>query len=182
MLNDNEKLILLTLVRETIKAKLSSAKAPKLPEPSGALAEKCGAFVTLHKRGMLRGCIGNMTSSEPLVHTVQKMAIAAAFDDPRFPKLKANELGEIDIEISVLSPMQKIEDISKIEVGTHGIMITKGWHRGVLLPQVATEFGWDRATFLEQTCNKAGLQKDAWREPDAVIEIFSAQVFGEKSK
>jgi AmmeMemoRadiSam system protein A len=152
---------------------------PPLPKAEGALAEEAGAFVTLHKRGRLRGCIGNMVGQGPLVRTVQEMAVAASTEDPRFPAMSLGELGEIDIEISVLSPMKKITDVNEIEVGRHGIMMTQGYRRGVLLPQVATEQGWGRDEFLENTCYKAGLQGDAWKNPKTTIEIFSAEVFGE---
>jgi len=107
------------------------------------------------------------------------MAIASGWEDPRFPPLDASELDEIEIEISVLSPLRPARP-EEIEVGKHGVYITKGFYRGVLLPQVAVEYGWDRETFLAQTCLKAGLHPDAWKEPDTKIEIFSAEVFSEK--
>jgi len=177
-----QKRALLTLARDTIKAHLSGKALPPLPKAGGALAEEAGAFVTLHRNGMLRGCIGNMVGRGPLVKTIQEMAIASATEDPRFPSVRTDELGEIDIEISVLSPMKKITDVSEIEVGRHGIMMTQGFRRGVLLPQVATEQGWDRDEFLVNTCYKAGLPASAWKGPKTVIEIFTAEVFGEKLK
>lgn len=179
MLNAKEQETLLKLARDTISAHLSGKPLPRPPDAYGELALKCGAFVTLHKKGMLRGCIGHMVGMKPLVETVREMAIAAATEDSRFPSVKADEMKNIDIEISVLSPMKKITDVGEIQVGVHGIMMSQGWRRGVLLPQVATEQGWDRDTFLTHTCYKAGLSPDAWKFPETTIEIFSAQVFGE---
>jgi len=108
------------------------------------------------------------------------MAVAAAFDDPRFPPLKAEELKDLELEISVLSPLKKIRDIHEIEVGKHGLYIVRGYHSGLLLPQVAIEYGWDRETFLEETCYKAGLPPDAWRDAQTEIYVFSADYFGEE--
>ncbi len=179
-LTKDQQETLLKLVRETITAHLSEKPLPPLPKAEGVFAEEAGAFVTLHKRGMLRGCIGNMVGRGPLVRTIQEMAIAAATEDPRFPSVTPNEIGEIDIEISVLSPMKKIKDVNDIEVGRHGIMMSQGYRRGVLLPQVATEQGWEREEFLVNTCYKAGLPPTAWKDPKTTIEIFSAEVFGEK--
>ena len=116
----------------------------------------------------------------PLDETVREMAEAAATRDYRFQPVTPQEIPDIDIEISALSPLWKIDDINEIEIGTHGIWITKGVYRGVLLPQVATEQGYDRIAFLQQTCRKAGLPPDAWKDSDTVIEIFIADVFGEK--
>lgn len=179
-LTTEQQRVLLKLARDTITAHLSGGALPKLPDVQGELALKCGAFVTLHKKGMLRGCIGHMVGMKPLVETVQEMAIAAATEDSRFPSVKTDEMKDIDIEISVLSPMKKITDVSEIQVGVHGIMMSQGWRRGVLLPQVATEQGWDRDTFLTHTCYKAGLSPDAWKSPETTIEIFSAQVFDDR--
>lgn len=175
-----EKKTLLKLARDTIAQYLVDGGRPSLPEAAGMLGESCGAFVTLHERGRLRGCIGNMIGRGPLVELVQEMSIAAATQDPRFHKLSKEELGEIDIEISVLSPMKRIADVEEIEVGKHGILMSRGICQGVLLPQVPAQFGWDREAFLQNTCLKAGLPEDAWNDPETTIEIFSAQVFGEK--
>ena len=138
--------------------------------------------MTLRQDGRLRGCIGSFVGTGPLIDTVREMAISASTRDPRFPPLTTAELEEVDLEISVLSPLRQIDDPSEIEVGRHGIFITRGFHSGVLLPQVATEYGWDRETFLEHTCAKAGLPADAWRDPETQIEVFEAQVFGEKER
>jgi hypothetical protein len=144
-------------------------------------AEKQGCFVTIKLHENLRGCIGCFTSETPLCQTVQEFAIAAASRDPRFYPLHSNELNDITIEISVLSSLVKIESFDEIQVGTHGMYIEKNMYRGVLLPQVATEYGWDKTTFLAQTCLKAGLEPDAWKS-GADIYIFSAQIFGEKQR
>jgi AmmeMemoRadiSam system protein A len=141
------------------------------------LKENRGAFVTLQKRGQLRGCIGYIEGHGPLHNTIKEMAEAAAFRDPRFSPVKEKELPELDIEISVLTPLKRIKDVNEIQVGTHGIYIKKGWSSGLLLPQVATEYGWDRQTFLEHTCQKAGLPPAGWKEKDAEIYIFSADIF-----
>src|SRR5262249_53932652 len=139
-----------------------------------------GAFVSLHKQGELRGCIGHLISDLPLFETVKRMAIAAATQDYRFSPLRADEITLIDIEISVLSPFREMRNLQEIHVGRHGLMITQGQRRGLLLPQVATEYGWTREEFLSHTCLKAGLPPDAWMNESSKIEIFSAQVFGEK--
>ncbi len=180
VLTKEERKILLKLARDTIEMWINARKMPPLPEAKGLLGEKCGAFVTLNKKGQLRGCIGNMVGHAPLVETIQEMAIASSTGDPRFHSVGPEELSEIDIEISVLSPMREIKDVNEIEVGTHGILMSRGMYHGVLLPQVATEYGWDRTTFLQHTCLKAGLPENAWQDPKTRIEIFSAQVFGEK--
>ncbi len=178
-LTDQEKLILLHTARETISARLMRRK-PEYREPTPALKTPCGAFVTLHKRGALRGCIGHISAVDPLMETVKQMAFASAFEDPRFPALSLSELEQIDIEISVLSPLERIKNVEEIAVGKHGLYLKKGRASGLLLPQVATEQGWDRDTFLTHTCYKAGLPGDAWKSPDTEILIFSALVFGEK--
>jgi AmmeMemoRadiSam system protein A len=177
-----ERQTLLTLARRTIEHFLRDGSRVELPKGEGLLAERCGAFVTLHKRGQLRGCIGNLVGAAPLLETIREMAIAAATEDPRFHRVRAEELPDLDIEISVLSPMRRIKDVGEIEVGTHGILMRRGMYQGVLLPQVATEYGWDRETFLTHTCLKAGLPTEAWKEPETIIEIFSAEVFGEKER
>lgn len=181
-LTSEECALLLKLARNTIEMWLKEQKRPALPSAKGLLGESCGAFVTLHRKGQLRGCIGNMVGYGPLVETIQEMAIASATQDPRFHPVSFEELSEIDIEISVLSPMRRITNVEEIQVGTHGILMSRGICHGVLLPQVATEYGWDRVTFLENTCMKAGLPSNSWKDPQTKIEIFSAQVFGEKEE
>ena len=177
-LNESQKKRLLKIARESIETYLKEGKVTKFEEEDPLLTRKQGAFVTLTERGRLRGCIGSLIGEMPLHKTIAKMAIEAAFRDPRFSPLKKDELSKIHIEISVLSELKLIKDINKIEVGRDGILIRKGFYSGVLLPQVATEYHWDRNTFLEQTCYKAGLPRDAYKE-GAQIYIFTAQVFGE---
>lgn len=149
------------------------------PIVSGSLTDVYGIFVSIHRHSELRGCIGSLHTEEPLYRSVADCAIAAAVGDPRFQPLTAGDLPEVDFEISVLSPMQLVQNIGEIEIGTHGLMITKGNSRGLLLPQVATQYGWDRERFLQETCRKAGLKSDDWKH-DAIIHCFSALVFGEK--
>ncbi|HUV36198.1 MAG TPA: AmmeMemoRadiSam system protein B [Patescibacteria group bacterium] len=178
-LTQTDKEFLLTLARRVIATELEGGSIEIGQPPSAVLREPRGGFVTLKKNGQLRGCIGYIEAIKPLVDTVVDMAKAAAFNDRRFPPVTADEVPRIDIEISVLSPITRIDDPSMIEVGTHGIIITRGSRRGLLLPQVAIEWGWDRDTFLDQTCVKAGLPADAWKQPGTKIEVFSADVFSE---
>jgi AmmeMemoRadiSam system protein A len=179
-LSQEEKDLLLKLARNTIDRRFDKTK-PKTPvEMTPNLTASSGAFVTLHKRGALRGCIGRFTSDTDLTDTVAEMAQSAAFEDPRFPPLRPDELDDVDFEISVLTPMKKITDVNEIEVGRHGIYIIQGPMRGVLLPQVATEQGWDRKTFLDHTCLKAGLTPNCWQSEKTDIYIFSAEIFSEK--
>ena len=180
-LDPNEQAILLQWARDTIVGLLQGQTTPA-PRASGALSQPAGAFVTLHKQGMLRGCIGTFSASVPLVETVREMALSASQKDPRFPPVSLSEMRDIDIEISVLSPLKKISDPQSVEVGRHGVYITKGFFSGVLLPQVASEQGWDRDTFLSYTCLKAGIPEDSWKDPSVTIEVFEAQVFGEKNE
>ena len=182
-LSMDERRVLLKTARSAIARKLGRddpGEAGGAEGGSEALSSRSGAFVTLHKHGALRGCIGRFTSDGPLTGTVEEMAEAAAFEDPRFAPLGSDELDQVDLEISVLTPMKRITDLDEIEVGRHGIYIIKGYNRGVLLPQVATERGWDRETFLRQTCLKAGLGQQEYKDPDTEIYVFSAEVFGEK--
>jgi len=140
-----------------------------------------GAFVTLHlKSGPLRGCIGTFEASEPLWTTIRQMAISAATRDPRFPSLSPMELTQCRIEISVLSPKESITP-EQVEVGKHGLWVSRGHARGVLLPQVPSEYGWDSERFLSETCVKAGMSPLAWKDGDLTIEAFTAEVFGETS-
>lgn len=178
-LNQPEQRELLMLARQTIASFLETGATPDYTPTSNALSAICGCFVSLKQKGALRGCIGNFISDRPLYRLVQDMAMASATKDPRFYPLTRSELDAVTIEISVLSPLRPITEIQEIRVGEHGLYIEKGVSRGVLLPQVATEYGWDRETFLRQTCIKAGLKEDAWQDK-ATISIFSAQVFTER--
>ncbi|MFC1650086.1 AmmeMemoRadiSam system protein A [Candidatus Latescibacterota bacterium] len=175
-LSEEEKDVLRDVVKNTLESVVNGGTVPALDNFSGKLGEEWGAFVTLNKNGQLRGCIGHIVGDKPLISTVAEMAMAAALEDPRFPNVNAAELKDIDFEISVLTPIRKITDIEEIVVGRDGIIITQKWNRGLLLPQVATDYGWDRVTFLEHTCNKAGLPKDAWKDEDTIIEMFSAEI------
>lgn len=141
------------------------------------LQTPCGAFVTLTIKGRLRGCIGHITATAPLAETVRDVAVAAALEDPRFSPLTLEEWAKTDLEVSVLTPLERVTDIETITPGMHGLYIRRGYQSGLLLPQVATEYGWDRETFLEQTCRKAGLRKSDWKEEDTEIYWFKAQVF-----
>lgn len=178
-LSDADKKFLLQLARGSIEAHLLDKPAPALGGAPRSLCEARGAFVSLHRQGQLRGCIGYLEAVKPLGQTVQEMAAAAAFHDPRFRPLKKDELADLEVEISVLSPMQLVKNIEEIQVGTHGLYIVQGSCRGLLLPQVATEYKWDRLTFLAQTCCKACLPASAWKDPDTKIYIFTAEIFGD---
>lgn len=175
-LSNEEKRQLKFLARDAIECILFGKEQCKM-ELSDNLKEKAGAFVSLKIKGELRGCIGNTSAIMPLSDVVEKMAIQSAFHDPRFCGVQKTEWNDIDIEISVISPMRKIANIEEIEVGVHGLYIEKGGYSGLLLPQVATEYNWDKKTFLEYTCHKAGISKDAWKSDDTKIYIFSAEVF-----
>ncbi len=169
---------LLDLARRTVAA---AVRGEALPDPLSDMpqaAQEAGAFVTIHRRGRLRGCIGNFEPA-PLGRIVQEMALAAAFEDPRFPPVSEPELGELDFEISVLSPRFPIAP-EEVRVGEHGLFVRRGMRRGVLLPQVPVEWGWDRETFLVEVCRKAGLPPDAWKQPDTRLEAFTARILHEK--
>lgn len=176
-LSPEEKQLLRQIARSTIEMATQGKTVTPISSKSTKLNERYGAFVTLYKKGMLRGCIGSLESDKPLYQTVSDMAKAAAFRDPRFMPVTSDELPYIDLEISVLTPLEEISSPEEIIVGVHGLLISKGARSGLLLPQVASERGWDRITFLEETCRKAGLPKDAWKERDAHIYVFSADVF-----
>jgi len=179
-LSEEEKKYLLKLARYTLEKyfNLPAEKLPDLKTPN--LEKPLGVFVTLMKQGELRGCIGYPEPVKPLKEAVVDMAISAAVNDPRFFPVESREVGELEIEISVLSPLKKIQSIEEVEVGKHGLVIQRGNQRGLLLPQVASEHHWDRETFLSHTCMKAGLPVDAWQWDDVEIYIFSAEVFNEK--
>jgi hypothetical protein len=179
-LSTQHQSILLAIARQSIACCVRTGQLCVEPREEKALNARLGCFVSIKKDGRLRGCIGNFQSQWPLYREVAEMACAAATKDPRFYPMEETDLDKFHVEISVLSPLQKIDDIQAIQVGTHGLYIEKGFHRGVLLPQVAVEYGWDRDTFLQQTCTKAGLPANAWDSENADIYIFSAQVFGDQ--
>jgi len=172
----------LFLARKTLHEFIRRQHAAVPYEPAGdELTAARGAFVTLKKDGQLRGCIGYIEAVKPLWETIVDCTISAASRDPRFPPVTPDELPDIQLEISVLSPLQPIDRMDEIVVGEHGLLIRKGFHRGLLLPQVATEYGWSRQEFLAHTCHKAGLAADAWQS-GAEISIFSADVFAEEDE
>jgi len=178
-LSTEDKSYLLILARTAIFSKIEGKEFQKKPYHSPSLEQTSGVFVTLNKNHQLRGCIGYVEGIKPLNKAVEEMAIAAAIEDPRLPPLEKEEVEDLDIEISVLSPLEIITNMEDIEIGTHGIIIEQGYQRGLLLPQVAVEYNWDTTTFLEQTCYKAGLPADAWQNDSTTIQIFSAEFFSE---
>ncbi len=178
-LSTEDKKTLLTLVRRAIAARLSGEEMPAFENMSDALDAKLGAFVTLNKQGRLRGCIGTFRAAEPLYQTIARMALEAAFSDPRFQPVEKEELDLLDIEISVLTPMKRIYDPELVEVGKDGLYIRQGIYSGVLLPQVPVGYGWDRNEFLKQTCRKAGLPTDSWKSKETELYVFQAEIFGE---
>ena len=178
-LNADEQQTLLKIARQAIVAELDHRDYTLPLDLSKNLEMPRGAFVTLKINGKLRGCIGHIVSERPLAETVAVCAVQAAFHDPRFNPLQKTELDGLALEISALTPFEEINDPSTIEVGKHGLLIRKGYYRGLLLPQVPLEHGWDRVTFLNQTCRKAGLPNGAWKEKGTELFRFSAQVFGE---
>jgi AmmeMemoRadiSam system protein A len=179
LLTKVEQKELLKIARETIITFVNTGIVPPVQTVSQGLNAEHGCFVTIKQQKKLRGCIGNFVSNKPLYRLVQEMALSAATRDPRFYPMKPNDLADFELEISVLSPLRKINSVDEIQVGEHGIYIIKDNYQGVLLPQVATEYGWDRDTFLNHTCLKAGLPENTWQK-ECDIFIFSAQVFGEK--
>jgi AmmeMemoRadiSam system protein A len=181
MLSDEDKRFLLRLARDSMAAHAAGERfADPAEVPDGTKAVQ-GAFVSLHKEGQLRGCIGYVEGIRPLWQAVRDLAVEASARDPRFAPVRPREVEEIDIEISVLSPLEPIKGREQVEVGTHGLMVRYAGHSGLLLPQVATQYAWDAEKFLEQTCWKAGLPLETWRNPNAELLRFSATVFGEKA-
>lgn len=168
---------LLSAARQAIAAHLIHEPPPPLTAEGPLRDAVAGAFVTLRRGEELRGCIGDLDGG-PLIQTVMHCAVAAASTDPRFDAVTLAELPSIEVEISVLGPVEALQDPLAIEIGRHGLIVERGRRRGLLLPQVATEWGWDRETFLEHTCLKAGLPADAWRH-DAQVSRFEAEVFSE---
>jgi AmmeMemoRadiSam system protein B/AmmeMemoRadiSam system protein A len=176
-LSDKDKEILKEMARKSIECSVKGEPLPEFKVESEILKEHRGAFVTIEKHGSLRGCIGFIEAVKPLHITIKEMAQAAALKDPRFPPVTPEELGDLEVEISVLTPLRRIEDINEIEIGKHGIYMKSGYYSGLLLPQVATDYGWDRLTFLKQTCHKAGMDADCWKRKETEIYLFSADIF-----
>lgn len=178
-LTSAERHELLWLARQSIYATLHGTTPPECRALTPALNAPGAAFVTLHYQRRLRGCIGTLTAERPLHQTVARMALSAAFDDPRFPPLTKSELPGVDIEISRLSPLVPALP-EEICPGRHGVCVTQGDQRGVFLPQVALEYQWDRDTLLRELCRKALLPPDAWKRPGTTLMLFEAEVFGEE--
>lgn len=176
-LTEEERKELLAIARRAATGYLQEGRLPRESPSSGKLAAPGAAFVTLSCEGRLRGCIGFTEPTIPLYKTVQECAVAAATEDSRFSPVLPAELAGIHIEISVLTPMVPVRP-DEVKVGVHGLMVRKGARRGLLLPQVATEYGWDRRTFLSRVCVKAGLSPEDWRN-EAELYAFTAEVFGE---
>jgi AmmeMemoRadiSam system protein A len=179
-LSADDQARLLRLARRALEARVLRQPAPAA-ERGGGLDLPMGAFVTIHVRGDLRGCLGRLDTHRPIVENVLHLAAVVADSDPRFPPLRAAELHYTGIEISALAPEEEVGDPAAIEVGRHGLIAEQGACRGLLLPQVPLEHGWDRETFLDHTCLKAGLPRDAWRR-GARIFRFEALVFGESER
>lgn len=169
---------LLALARRALEARVSH-QPPPAPEQGGVLDEPRGAFVTIRRHGELRGCLGRIAPDVPLAETVADLGASVSDSDPRFNPVAPAELDEIDVEISVLTPEREVHSMADIAPGRHGLIVEQGHRRGLLLPQVATEQGWDADTFVSQTCRKAGLPPDAWRH-GARMFVFEAEVFGEE--
>ena len=179
LLNEKERVYLLKLARETI-SKTAMGETPETPEYfSETLSKELGVFVTLHKLNELRGCIGFIEGVRPLQDAVIEMAQSAAFNDPRFAPVSSDEVDDLDLEISVLSPVEELSNVDEIEIGRHGLIIEQGFYKGLLLPQVATENNWNKTEFLQHTCRKAGLPMDALQDKKTKIYAFSAEIFSE---
>jgi AmmeMemoRadiSam system protein A len=181
MFTEAQQRALVEIARGAVAENVTGRKAEVAAPPD--LPEASGAFVTLKKKnGDLRGCIGTLECRRPLAEEVARVAVCAAREDPRFEPVRPSELADIDVEVSVLGPLEPIDpldpDPSAIVIGVHGLVVERGYRRGLLLPQVATELGWDRETFLAHTCTKAGLPADAWRH-GAKVYRFAADVFGD---
>ncbi len=180
LLTAEQKKRLLQLARATVEAVAQGFDPPKITKVSNYVPY--GVFVTIKRRdGQLRGCIGTFRPA-PLEIMVQESAISAAFHDPRFPPVSPQELPDLVYEISILTPLEPVRSLEEIEVGRHGLVVERGWQRGLLLPQVATEWHWDRETFLQQTCLKAGLPPDCYLDPETQVYRFEALVFGEEDE
>jgi AmmeMemoRadiSam system protein A len=181
VLSKKEKDYLLKIARRSIEAGVKGDTPPEITNCPENLTAPSGVFVSIYTFRELRGCIGFIESPRSLIETVVEAAAKAALEDPRFNPLTQDEIQDIELEISVLSPLKEVKDVNEIEVGEHGIVMEQGANRGLLLPQVATEYGWNRETFLNQTARKAGLAINAWKKGDVKIYIFSAEVFDDQN-
>ena len=184
-MNDAQKQILLKVARDTVEAVIRREPIENPQSDDPELNAPCGCFVTLKNHGRLRGCIGQFISDSPLIELVAEMAKSSATGDPRFfaDPISAGELDQLDVEISVLSPLQRTDEPLSLRLGVDGIYIKKGRTSGCFLPQVATETGWSKEEFLSYCCaHKAGLAADAWRDPETEVNLFTADVFGAEFK
>lgn len=177
-INETQKKVLLKIVHQTLRSHLESGIMPDVNNEDPVLEKKCGAFVTLYRQGILRGCIGHIQADMPMYKAVQEMAISAATLDPRFTPVTINELDDIQVEISLLSPLYRIK-VEQVEVGVHGLMVVHKGRRGLLLPRVPVERGWDLDTYLDNLCFKAALATDIWDE-NPELYAFTAIEFGER--
>jgi AmmeMemoRadiSam system protein A len=180
-LSDADRRVLLELGRESVIAAVSGHELPRIILKVGIFAVPRGIFVTLHIRGRLRGCIGVIEAEEPLGEAVVRCAVGAALHDPRFPPLRQEELADLQIELSLLSPLAPIRP-DDVDIGSHGLLVSRGAQRGLLLPQVAVEHHLSREQFLEETCQKAGIPRAAWRDPDTKILGFTCEVFSDRDR
>jgi AmmeMemoRadiSam system protein A len=176
-MTDEDRVALLQLARDAITAWVLGRDAPP-PAPALVMERCAGVFVSLHKERDLRGCIGHIEQDQAIAPLVARCAVAAATSDPRFPPVTPSELAALQIEVSILGPLERIAGAADVEIGRHGLVVEQGWSRGLLLPQVAVEWQWDSEDFLCQTCVKAGLPRDAWKN-EAALWRFEAEVFGE---
>jgi AmmeMemoRadiSam system protein A len=179
MIDNFDKATLLKLARVTLETYLKDGIAPAFETSRSSLLEQKGAFVSLHQGEELRGCIGQLYPDRELYSIVQHCAISAALEDTRFAPVSLEEVPALSIEISVLTPFRRVHDVEEIIVGTHGLYIVQGSFRGLLLPQVAVQYEWDRKTFLEHTCRKAGLPDSAWKDSRTQVYAFEAEVFSD---
>ncbi|HEY3341973.1 MAG TPA: AmmeMemoRadiSam system protein A [Anaerolineae bacterium] len=180
-LSEQQRNTLLDLAYQTIVQYLKTQDIPAAHPSDPQLAQPAGAFVTLSRHGDLRGCVGHIVANMPLYQVVQQMAVSAAEYDMRFAPITLADMDDIEIEISVLSPLERVDNVEQIEIGQHGLLITKGGHRGLLLPQVASERGWSREVFLEALCDKADLPPGSWKH-DATLQRFTALIFEKRFK
>ena len=179
VLDEGMRSSLLELARRSLTEYVTAGTTVGVEPAEGVLGEAGAAFVTLKRAGQLRGCIGNLARSSPLNEVVRDMAIRAGTGDPRFRPVEPDELSELRLEISVLTRPVDVDGPDDVHVGEHGVILERGPYRGLLLPQVATEHGWDAPELVRHVCRKAGLPTDAWQLPDAQLSVFSAIVFGE---
>ena len=177
-LSEDDRKAILELARQAVGEAVCRNRLPEIPT-NGIFERRCGVFVTLHVNKRLRGCIGVIDAKEPLGASIARCAASAALEDPRFAKMLPEELTALEVEVSLLSPLEYIQP-EEIEIGKHGLMVEQDFRRGLLLPQVATEHHLDKERFLQETCRKAGLRADAWRSPSTRIYGFTCEILTEQ--